>query len=70
MRSKILEALAINEEETTSIRDIAVYDDWFVLGLQTETAASPPTAITQRPASESTKSLGGSVVLKSRSERP
>jgi hypothetical protein len=33
-RSQILAALAINDAETAGIRDLAVYDDWFVLGLQ------------------------------------
>jgi hypothetical protein len=70
LRSQILAALAINEAETAGIRDIAIYDDWFVLGLQNETAVSPPTAITQPTASDSTKSLGKGMLLTPRSERP
>jgi hypothetical protein len=70
LRLKVLAALAINEMDTASIRDIAVYDDWFILGVHNETAASSPTATTQRAAPDSTKSLGASVFLAPPSERP
>ena len=70
LRSKLLMALAITEVETARIKDIVVCDDWFVLGLQNEAAVSPSTAMTQRSASDSTKSLGASMFLAPRSERP
>jgi hypothetical protein len=70
LQSQLLTALAINAAETASIRDVAVHDDWFVLGLQNVMAASAPTATTQRTTSDSTKSLDSNRVVTPRSKRP
>ena len=45
-RQEILRALSIPDEESARIMDVSVHDGWFVLGLQNETPASSPTAIT------------------------
>lgn len=70
LQSKILAALAINAAETANIRDIAVHDDWFVLGLQNVAAASLQTATTQHTGSDSTKLLDSSRVVTPCAQRP
>ena len=61
-RSKILMVLAIGETETAGIQDIAVYDEWFVLGLQNQMSPNPPSATTHRAKSDPTKSLDASML--------
>ena len=70
LRSKLFAALSISEEDAASIRDVAVYGDWFVIGLQTETPPSPLTVLPPRAVSDFANSVRARISLTPRSERP